>query len=159
MKIATILNTVWSRTRSIAAELAGLTVPLIALATLAAPGLASFGSDQDYRAEDGSGARGGADNDPGTYARVRFYSGTLKLERYEDETVDEGAVNAPIMPGDTAATSGGGRAEIQLAGGSVVRLDEKAAVCLLEQGKQAVHDLGQELVQVQGLAQVGANLE
>ena len=68
--------------------------------------------------------------DPAESARVRFLEGDLKIERYDDDQVDLGTLNAPVFAGDIVTTAHG-RGEIQLASGTLVRLDENSRVTFL----------------------------
>lgn len=63
------------------------------------------------------------DQDRGsTYARVRYVDGGLTVQSTGQGEVVEAVVNTPVVPGDSAWTEDG-RAEIELADGSVLRLD------------------------------------
>src|SRR5207245_10310930 len=57
-----------------------------------------------------------------TYARVRYLEGSLVLRRPGDAEVAQASINSPLAPGGSAWTEEG-RAEIELADGSVIRLD------------------------------------
>ena len=61
----------------------------------------------------------------GAYGRIRAAEGGATIARADAENapVDNAGVNAPIFPGDTVSTDGGQRVEIQLAGGTLVRID------------------------------------
>jgi hypothetical protein len=61
---------------------------------------------------------------------VRFLEGDLKIERYDNDQVDLGSLNAPVFSGDIVTTAHG-RGEIQLASGTLVRLDENSRVTFL----------------------------
>jgi len=71
-----------------------------------------------------------------TYARVRYLEGKLMLERPGDGEVAQASVNSPLAPGDGAWTDEG-RAEIELADGSVIRLDGGTRIDL-----RALSDVG-----------------
>ncbi|HEU4402701.1 MAG TPA: DUF6600 domain-containing protein [Candidatus Polarisedimenticolia bacterium] len=58
-----------------------------------------------------------------TFARVRQVEGALKLQRTQEGEVVEADVNTPVASGDRAWTEGG-RAEIGLADGSIIWLDQ-----------------------------------
>ena len=61
-----------------------------------------------------------------TYARLRYVEGRVTLRRvYEGEIVEDAQINAPLAPGDRVDATGG-RAEIGLADGSALWLDEGA---------------------------------
>ncbi len=63
------------------------------------------------------------DQDRGsTYARVRYVDGGLTVQSTGEGEVVAAVVNTPVVPGDSAWTDDG-RAEIELADGSVLRLD------------------------------------
>jgi len=67
----------------------------------------------------------------GTYGRVRYAENGATIERagdHEGATGDRAGVNAPIFPGDTVKTDGDQRIEVQLAGGSLVRIDRDSDV-------------------------------
>src|SRR5512143_2914771 len=61
----------------------------------------------------------------GNYGRLRYADDGATIVRAdgEREDRDRAGVNAPIFPGDTVRTDGGQRVEIQLAGGSLIRMD------------------------------------
>jgi hypothetical protein len=58
-----------------------------------------------------------------TFARVRHLEGDLTLQRTRDGEVGGADLNSPVIPGDSAWTEEG-RAEIELADGSTVWLDQ-----------------------------------
>src|SRR5215470_7821593 len=63
----------------------------------------------------------------GNYGRIRFEEGGASIVRADGNT-DNGeraGVNAPIFPGDSLRTDGSGRAEVQLADGTLLRLDRE----------------------------------
>lgn len=66
----------------------------------------------------------------GSYGRIRFADGGATILRAdgEDDDHDRAGVNAPIFPGDTVRTAGDQRVEVQLAAGTLVRLDRGSAV-------------------------------
>ena len=84
--------------------------------------------------EDEQGYAAGSDDsdtrDPAESARVRFLEGDLKIERYDNDQVDVGTPNAAVFAGDIV-TTGHGRGEIQLASGTLVRMDENSRVTFL----------------------------
>jgi hypothetical protein len=83
--------------------------------------------------DDPSGAPASEDidlRDPAESARVRFLEGDLKIERYDNDQVDLATLNAPVFAGDIV-TSAHGRGEVQLASGTLVRLDENTRVTFL----------------------------
>ncbi|MBI3450335.1 MAG: FecR domain-containing protein [Acidobacteria bacterium] len=68
-----------------------------------------------------------------TYARLREFEGGISLKR-EDENASQDVhleVNSPLMPGDQVWTGEDGRLEIQLADGSLLRLDRNSRLSLL----------------------------
>jgi hypothetical protein len=71
----------------------------------------------------------------GDYGRLRHQENGATLVREETGAAREfptsGDVNAPIFPGDTLVTGPDQRAEVQLASGSVVRIDEGSEVTFL----------------------------
>jgi len=79
--------------------------------------------------------RDGVDGDaygPHDCARVRFEENGPTILRAETvatrEAPSTGQLNAPIFSGDSVATNAEQRAEIQLAGGSVIRIDQSSRV-------------------------------
>ena len=110
--------------RTILGALAGALV----LACILAPPARAAEDDED-RAD--LGVSGYDDNgDPSESARVRFLEGDVKIERDGDDRVDEGSLNAPVFPGDVVTTAHG-RVEVQLADGTLVRMDETSRVTFL----------------------------
>ncbi|HKQ61457.1 MAG TPA: FecR family protein, partial [Candidatus Polarisedimenticolaceae bacterium] len=71
----------------------------------------------------------------GDYGRVRVLErgGTLTHAASDDDAGGEepARTNAPIFPGDALSTATRQRAEVQLAGGTLVRLDQDSAVTFL----------------------------
>ncbi|HET9481089.1 MAG TPA: DUF6600 domain-containing protein, partial [Candidatus Polarisedimenticolia bacterium] len=65
-----------------------------------------------------------------SYARLRHLEGTVSLRR-GDEVFSNLVVNDPIAPGDVLTTDPTGRSEIQLADGSVLKLDNGTELYLL----------------------------
>jgi hypothetical protein len=68
-----------------------------------------------------------------TYARIRYFEGGVTLQRENEEAgfVPELAVNSPLIPGDEVWTGADGRLEMQLADGSILRLDTDSQLTLL----------------------------
>ena len=66
----------------------------------------------------------------GAYGRVRSADGGATILRADAESgeSDSAGVNAPLFPGDTVRTNGSQRVEIQLAGGTIVRIDRASGV-------------------------------
>ncbi len=66
----------------------------------------------------------------GAYGRVRSADGGATIVRADAERgePDAAGVNAPLFPGDTVRTNGSQRVEIQLAGGTIVRIDRLGEV-------------------------------
>jgi len=66
----------------------------------------------------------------GAYGRIRSADGGATIVRADGESGDSGraGVNAPIFPGDTLRTGADQRVEVQLAGGTVVRIDRGGEV-------------------------------
>src|SRR5580765_8329284 len=92
---------------------------LLALA-FAAPSLSQTNDTDGY----GDGYQSGA------YGRVRAADGDATITRADAERAESehAGVNAPVFPGDSVRTGRDQRVEIQLAGGSIVRIDRDAAV-------------------------------
>ncbi len=57
------------------------------------------------------------------YGRVRYLENNVTILRGEDGLTEESLLNAPLFPGDTISTSRDGKAELQLADSSVIRMD------------------------------------
>ena len=93
-----------------------LTVPAAAYPETTAPPQAGY----DDRVTDQEGA---------VFGRLRQVEGGLTLRR-DDEIRSDLYVNDPLTPGDVLTTGPDGRAEIQLADGSIVRLDYDTQVVL-----------------------------
>jgi len=55
--------------------------------------------------------------------RVRHVEEGVSIQRATETGSEEATVNLPFLPGDRVWTDGGGRAEFQFAGGSLLRLD------------------------------------
>ncbi len=66
----------------------------------------------------------------GAYGRVRAADGDPTIVRADAERgeTERAGVNAPVFPGDSVRTDRDQRLEIQLAGGTIVRVDRDAAV-------------------------------
>jgi hypothetical protein len=66
----------------------------------------------------------------GAYGRVRSADagGTIVRADTESAESENASVNAPLFPGDTLRTNGDQRVEVQLAGGSTIRLDHGGEV-------------------------------
>jgi hypothetical protein len=66
----------------------------------------------------------------GDYGRIRFDEGGATIVRADGrtDTGDRAGVNAPIFPGDTLRTASGGRVEVQLANGTLLRVDRDSEV-------------------------------
>jgi uncharacterized protein DUF6600/FecR-like protein len=68
-----------------------------------------------------------------TYARLRQFEGGISLKR-EDESASQDLtleINTPLIPGDQVWTGEDGRMEVQLADGTLVRLDHNSRLSLL----------------------------
>ena len=63
-----------------------------------------------------------ADQEGAVFGRLRHVEGELTLRR-DDELRADLYINDPVTPGDVLSTGPDGRAELQLADGSIVRLD------------------------------------
>jgi len=66
----------------------------------------------------------------GAYGRIRAADGGATIVRADGErgASDIASVNAPLFPGDTLRTDGSQRVEVQLAGGTTVRIDASGDV-------------------------------
>jgi hypothetical protein len=70
----------------------------------------------------------GDDYGDGRYGRVRYEENGITIRRASAGQQDAGGANAPIYPGDRILTSSRQRAEVQLSGGTLVRVDEMSEV-------------------------------
>jgi len=87
-----------------------------------------FGTPVLAQADDPNGYGDGYQS--GAYGRIRSADGgatILRADAERDEP-DAAGVNAPLFPGDTLRTNGSQRVEIQLAGGTIVRVDRSGEV-------------------------------
>jgi hypothetical protein len=57
------------------------------------------------------------------HGRVRHVEEGVSIQRATETGAEEATANLPFLPGDRVWTDGGGRAEFQFAGGSLLRLD------------------------------------
>ncbi len=57
------------------------------------------------------------------YGRVRYLENTVTIVRGADGLTEDSTLNAPIFPGDTVATARDGKAELQLADSSIIRMN------------------------------------
>ncbi len=57
------------------------------------------------------------------HGRVRYVEEGVSIQRATETGAEEATANLPFLPGDRVWTDGGGRAEFQFAGGSLLRLD------------------------------------
>ncbi|HEX6850551.1 MAG TPA: DUF6600 domain-containing protein [Candidatus Polarisedimenticolaceae bacterium] len=66
----------------------------------------------------------------GDYGRIRFSDGGALIVRAssEDEPQERAGANAPVFPGDAVRTAANERLEIELAAGSLVRIDRETRV-------------------------------
>jgi hypothetical protein len=66
----------------------------------------------------------------GSYGRIRYADGGASILRADGskEGGDRSGINAPIFPGDTVRTGSDQRVEVQLASGTLVRLDRGSSV-------------------------------
>ncbi len=69
------------------------------------------------------------DQDGAVYGRIRYVEGTLTLRR-DNQITDDLVMNDPVAPGDVITTGPDGRCEVQLADGSLVRLDYNTELVL-----------------------------
>ena len=97
-------------------------IALLILGITALPVAAQAENDEAYEDEYSSG----------NFGRVRYQENGVTILRAPSadapEFEDSATVNAPIFPGDIVRTGSDQRAEIQLAGGTVVRVDRAAEV-------------------------------
>jgi hypothetical protein len=63
-----------------------------------------------------------AEQEGAVFGRLRYIEGDITLRR-DDEITSDLVLNDPVTPGDMLTTGESGRVEIQLADGSIVRLD------------------------------------
>jgi len=72
----------------------------------------------------------GDDYQTGNFGRVRYQENDPTILRANEDAKDDNVatVNTPIFPGDTIRTGPAGRAEIQLAGGTLVRVDRDSEI-------------------------------
>ena len=105
----------------------------------------------------------GDDYQAGDYGRVRHHEGGLTIRRAAPgpdgpATVDGGA-NVPVYPGDTVLTQRDQRAEIQLAGGTLVRLDRNSDLTFLALPDPYADFIDNTVLQLaEGLGQISAFL-
>lgn len=105
----------------------------------ATPGASTYEASlvTDDREGDGADHLFGAPEEPAetgaAYARLLYFEGGMSLRRPADMRAPgaDVAVNTPLVPGDEIWTGTDGRAEIQLADGSMLRLDHDARLSLL----------------------------
>ncbi len=92
------------------------TVGCLALALGLAPAVLGQANDAEGY---GDGYQSGA------YGRIRFADGAATIVRADSERgqSDVARLNAPVFPGDTLRTDSDQRVEVQLAGGTIVRID------------------------------------
>ena len=76
-------------------------------------------------------ARATAEEDGGQ-ARLRLVEGGVALQRPDEAGSEEARGNVPFLPGDRLWSDAGGRAEVQFADGSVLRLDRRSKLDYLE---------------------------
>ncbi len=81
-----------------------------ALATAMLAGTFAFGSEDETP-------------DPGDHGRVRAIEGPVSVINGRDERTSELSINSPLFSGDLVKSDRDARAEVQLADGSLVRLD------------------------------------
>jgi len=81
-----------------------------------------------------------ADDEPQTppargavYARLRYFEGTISFKRDDESAAGNLSleINFPFIPGDQVWTGEDGRTEIQLADGTILRLDHDSRLSLL----------------------------
>ena len=72
------------------------------------------------------------------HGRVRHVEEGVSIQRATETGAEEATANLPFLPGDRVWTDGGGRAEFQFAGGSLLRLDSASKL------DYVAHDDGQD---------------
>ncbi len=75
------------------------------------------------------------------YIRTRWVEAEVSVERPGGE-VEQASLNVPVLPGDRLVSEVGGRAELQTADGTLIRLDERSQLDYLDQQRD---DGGAEL--------------
>lgn len=112
--------------------LASRTLTKAAEADVSEVQMASAGPDRSNDFEMTAGAdRYEEGRDPAQSGRVRYLEGSLRIERADEDLRETASVNSPVFSGDSASTPPGGRAEIQLSDGTIVRLDETSRMTFL----------------------------
>jgi hypothetical protein len=95
----------------------------------------------------------------GTYGRVRSYEGGLAIVRAADDGDTRAGLNSPVFPGDRVVTDYGQRTEIQLAAGTLVRVDMGTSVTFLAMPDPYAEVLDNTVLQVgEGKIRVDARL-
>jgi hypothetical protein len=72
------------------------------------------------------------------HGRIRHVEEGVSIQRATETGAEEALANLPFLPGDRVWTDGGGRAEFQFAGGSLLRLDTASKLDYVS------HDNGRE---------------
>ena len=70
-----------------------------------------------------------AEQEGSVYGRLRFIEGGITLKR-DNEISTDLVINDPLTPGDVVTTAPEGRAELQLADGSSIKLDDDSELPL-----------------------------
>jgi hypothetical protein len=88
----------------------------------------------------------------GDFGRVTYYEGGVTIRRAHSEQgaplVEEATVNSPIFPGDSVGCDWGQRAEVQLADGTLVWIDEASEATFLDLPTPSIAQANQSLLQV-----------
>src|SRR5215470_16337207 len=88
-------------------------------------------------------------------ARLSYIDGEVSFMRAGDKEWIPAAQNLPLLAGDQLYTGAGGRAELQLARGSFVRLAENTAVTISDLSDKAVQlqvTAGVAIIETSGLS-------
>ncbi len=72
-----------------------------------------------------------------TYGHISYVEGEVTLQRAIEPEPSGAGVNEPVTPGDRAWTATFGRAEVRLADGSLLRMDERTKVDFVAFGEAA----------------------
>ncbi len=98
---------------------------LITIAAAPAPTLASRDSPSQLQLEQADPYRSG------DYGRIRFQINGVTVNRAEPGQPGAADLNSPIFPGDTLITAYDQRVEVELAGGTILRVDRDSELTFL----------------------------
>ncbi|HZI92793.1 MAG TPA: DUF6600 domain-containing protein [Patescibacteria group bacterium] len=99
----------------------------MALPILPTPATLAFGQSGQGGTQPAQGQV--AEQEGSVYGRLRFIEGGLTLKR-DNEVYTDLVINDPLTPGDVVSTAREGRAELQLADGSSIKLDDDSELVL-----------------------------